>query len=214
MEVKQAEFTFPSDRFLDEVKHSHYFERYRGRVIDLTGKVGRVGKSIQGPYVTLQAADDDSRLQCYTITKAPGARVGRGMPIKIRGQVPADDSAPLKDCIFIEVSPGSAAAVSAVDLSKEFADDLAAAKTKYRIGNYLVVTGEIVKRDEDPSGNPRVELKGDGKALITCIIASKEEADAAGSRLVVGKTVKLGGEFLLAAIKDLISLSNCVPFPE
>ncbi|HJZ91654.1 MAG TPA: hypothetical protein VKE40_12335 [Gemmataceae bacterium] len=214
MQAQQVEHTFPAERFLDEVKNSFFFERYRGRVIELTGKVGRVGKDDKGPYVTLQAGDDDTRVRCYTIAKAPGARVGRGMPIKIRGQVPADDSAPLRDCLLMEVSPGSAAAISAVDLSKEFADDLPAAKQEYRLGRYLVVAGEIVKRDQDSSGNLQVSLKGTGKALVVCTIASKEEADAARARLEVGKTVQLGGEFLLAATGDRIDLHNCVPLPD
>src|SRR5262245_52515347 len=130
MQVQQVEFTFPSEKFLDEVKQPQFFERYRGRMIEITGKVGRVAKDDQGPFVTLQAGDDDTRLRCYTISKAPGARVGRGMPIRIRGQVPADDRAPLKDCLFMEVSPGLAVAVPAVKLAKEFAADFAAAKAK------------------------------------------------------------------------------------
>ena len=102
--------------------------------------------------------------------------------------------------------------VSAVDLFKEFAV-AAEAKEKYRLGKYLVVSGEIVSKDEDPSGTPRIRLKGDGKFLISCTIASKEEADAAASRLEVGKTVKLGGAFLLAA-SNIIALSNCVTIPD
>jgi len=213
MQVQQVEFTFPSEKFLDEVKQPQFFERYRGRVIEITGEVGRVAKDDQGAFVTLQAGDDDARLRCYTISKAPGARVGRGMPIRIRGQVPADDRAPLKDCLFMEVSPGLEVAVPAVELAKEFAADFAAAKAKYRLGKYVVISGEIMKQDEDPSGMPRIELKGDDKAAISCILASRDEADAAASRLGVGKTIKIGGEFLIAVTADRISLSNCVPLP-
>jgi hypothetical protein len=212
MQVQQAEHTFPAEALLEELKQrSFFFERYRGRVVEVDGKVGRVGKDDKGPYVTLRAGDDDTLVACYTIAKAPGAKVGRGMLVKVRGLVPADDSAPLRDCILVQVSPGPATVVSAVDLSKEFADP-AEAKEKYR-GKYLVVSGEIVKKDEDPSGNPRISLKGDGKFLISCTFASKEEADAAASRLEVGKTVKLGGAFLLAA-SNIIALSNCVTIPD
>src|SRR5262249_54794589 len=74
MQVQQVEFTFPSEKFLDEVKQPQFFERYRGRVIEITGKVGRVAKDDQGPFVTLQAGGGGTGLRCYTSSKETRGR--------------------------------------------------------------------------------------------------------------------------------------------
>src|SRR5262249_47468777 len=64
-------------------------EKYKGKVIELSGAVDGVGRNISGDsYVTLKVEKQLIGVTCVTVDEQPWARVVPGQKVKIKGKWP------------------------------------------------------------------------------------------------------------------------------
>ncbi len=172
-------------------------ETYKGKTIELTGKVLRVVRHFSGkPLLDLQAnpTNEASGVLCFTSEKQPWGKFAKGQTVKVTGKFPDFATVPqLDDCTVEAVTESNIRAVTAEDLARECEADPAAAGKKMK-GQTLKVTGTVTASEFDAKTNsPDVTLKGTDKTRVVCRLVPAEKESAAA--LKVGQTVTVVGQY-------------------
>lgn len=170
-------------------------EKYKGRSIELTGKVLRATRDFSGkPIVELEAGNPYSGLTCYTAEKEPWGTFARGQTVKVTGKFPDFPVVPsLEECTVKAVTKSPLRSVTAAALARECEADPAGTNKKMDKMT-LKVTGTVASREFDAKTSfTDVVLKGTGTMQVACrLIPAEKESGAA---LQVGKTATVVGEF-------------------
>jgi len=170
-------------------------EKYKGKTIEITGKVARVTRSFTGkPEVAVEAGNEFTTVLCYTADKEPWGAFAKGQTVKVTGKFPDFPVvASLEDCKVEAVSAAPLKAVTAAALAKEAeADPVGSGKKLDK--TTLKVTGTVVSQEFNAKTNfTDVVLKGTGKTNVACrLIPAEKEAAAA---LKAGQTATIVGQF-------------------
>ncbi len=170
-------------------------EKYRGKTVELTGKVIRAVRHFSGkPLVELQAGNPYSGVLCFTAEKEPWGTVAPGQTVKVTGKFPDFPAVPsLEDCAVEPVTESRIRAVTAEALARECeADPRGAAKKLEK--QTLRVSGTVASREPDArTGFTDVTLRCAGKTRVACrLIPAEKESGAA---LEVGRPATLVGQF-------------------
>lgn len=179
--------------------------KYGKKVIQLDGTVEVVTPDGHGKYglVRLKAGEDNMVL-CNTLDREPWWKVTAGSKVTIKGTASADSKeGDLLDCVIVKADKNPALAVTAAQISKEFAAKKSEVRDKYD-DNWVILEGELL---ETKPANNQLVIKGEGPAKIVCSFSGnaidKERMDA----LKAGQTVKVVGQ---AAVRDDIALKYCM----
>jgi hypothetical protein len=116
-------------------------DRYRGRVVEITGLVTHAGIGPDGKhYLTL-----GQNTGCMTPEGAPWTKAAPGQTVKVRGKSPEKSIYPhLMDCEIVEVSGPMPPSFTPEQFAKECTTDLKAARAKYK-DKFVQISGEIVE---------------------------------------------------------------------
>jgi len=188
-------------------------EKYKGKTIELTGKVLRVYRHFSGkPEVELDTGNPASGVDCFTIDKEPWGTFAKGQTVKVTGKYPDFTVvAQLEDCKVEAVTESNIRSVTAEDLAKECAADPTAVKKKME-GQTLKVSGTVAARELDAkTGFTNVTLKGSGKTQVTCSLIPAEKD--AGAALEVGKPATIVGLYGFT-FDDLVHVESAVVLTE
>ena len=173
--------------------------KYKGKVLEVTGKVVRVAKEQFGRLtVELDAAEGNSSVDCEFSESSRDQLVGLapGQTITIRGmcQGKVADSVTLEKCTVAkktETTPSSVVAVTVDDLNKDYSKDPVSADTKYK-GKVIEVSGKVIKVTKLPRGGSTVELAGAaGSASVDC--SFEESAAGKLGKLAAGQKATIRG---------------------
>jgi hypothetical protein len=168
-------------------------EKYKGKTIELTGKVLRVVRHFSGkPVLELDVGNPASGVTCFTTEKEPWGTFARGQTVKVTGKYPELTVVPeLEDCAVEAVTENNIRSVTAEELAKECAADPTAAKKKME-GQTLKVSGTVAARElNTKTGFTDVTLKGSGKTQVVCQLIPAEKD--AGAALEVGREATIAG---------------------
>jgi hypothetical protein len=151
-------------------------QKYRGKVIELSGVVERVADDPNGAgvFVSLQTPGDPIR--CFTKERKPWKRVSPGSKVKLLGR--ADDSGrDLHSAEIAEAGPNPGIVISARQLSKEFAADRKSAKKKFD-EKYASIEGEIVGKASGATDTMTLMLQGERNISVQCTFAGSANSRA------------------------------------
>jgi hypothetical protein len=206
-------FSLTAKEFSDEYKKDKAAakEKYKDKVIELTGVVDSFGKDGSGgAHVMLVAADVLDRVFCVTAEEEPWSVVVPGQKIKIKGKWPEFSVSPaLIACVFVETGPYQPTVLTAEQLAKEYESDPEAATKKYG-EKYLVLTGEIAAKEYNSAGAAGIVLKTDGKVKVNCSFTAFDKESTKSWK--VGQKVKVIGQYTLNFGKEEVGLYFCLPF--
>ncbi len=173
--------------------------KYKGKVLEVTGKVVRVAKEQFGRLtVELDAAEGGSSVDCEFQESSRDQLLGLvvGQTVTIRGMCRGKvaDSVTLEKCTVVkkaESPPSSVVAVTVDDLNKDYSKDPVSADTKYK-GKVIEVSGKVVKVTKLPRGGGTIELGGaTGSASVDCFF---EESDGGQlAKLAAGQKATIRG---------------------
>jgi predicted lipoprotein len=170
-------------------------EKYKGKTIELTGKVLRVTRHSSGkPLVELEAGNANAGVLCFTAEKEPWGTFVKGQTVKVTGKFPDFPVvAELEDCAVEAVTEANLRSVTAEALAKECEADPAAAGKKME-KQTLKVSGTVVARELDAkTGFTNVTLQGAGKTRVACQLIPAEKD--AGAALEVGRAATVVGQY-------------------
>jgi uncharacterized protein (DUF1330 family) len=182
-------------------------QKYRGRVIELSGEVKSVARNFDGEsVVTLKAEGQAIGVTCITADKEPWGKAVRGQKIKIKGKA---ISGKVIDCVFVETGEYAGIRISATDLAREYAADREGTVKKYDT-KHLVVSGEVASKNFNEVRAANIELKTDNKVKVACSFTALEKDLTEPIR--VGETIRVVGEFTLNfGVDDKVELFSCLP---
>jgi len=166
---------------------------YKGKTIELTGKVIRVNRHFSGkPVVELMAANEFSGVQCFTKDKNPWATFAPGQTVKVTGKFPDFPVvAQLEECAVEAVTKSTLREATADELAREAAADPAGKKLAKAT---LKVTGTVASSEFNAKTNfTTVVLKGAGKTDVECQLIPAEKD--AGAALKPGQKATVVGQF-------------------
>jgi hypothetical protein len=170
--------------------------KYDQVVVELSGKVGRVGSVNEARgqrEIWLRLEKGLGGLTCFLKDPKVVGKMALGQTVRVKGVAEAN---PVTLCVadgkVVELGPDTAARVSAEELAKEFSADWMKAKEKYK-ERTVVVTGVVADKRKAAIGEWTVELKGDGTTVVACEFPSSEEKTA--EKLQAGQKVTLAGAF-------------------
>jgi hypothetical protein len=193
-------FTLTADELAREYQKDRAAadKKYDGAVIEVSGEVSMVGTNLAGDALVFL----NDRLTCATVDKEPWASVSKGQKVTIKGAwLQSRGSASLEGCVIVEKGPNPATVLTAEQLAAEYAAGRQAAINKYK-EKYLIVTGEVVTKDENRAGAPVLRLKGTDKVSVDCGFTADDEAKKAVEPLAAGHKVKVIGLFLAVEHTD------------
>jgi tRNA_anti-like len=203
-------FTLASKEFVAEfIKDQKAAQdKYKDKVVELTGKVVGFGANPDGvAFLTLEGPDPlkPDGAVCATTDSRPWKKAVPGQKVKIKGKVDSStQGAHLRYCVVQSVSGEPAVRLTANALSREYATDIEAAKSKYR-NKWIILSGEIEYiRDggivfKTPMHIPRIGA-----------VFSPEDARRISSWKADDKVAVIG-EFASVFMPDSVSLSRCQP---
>ncbi len=186
-------------------------EKFKGKVIELSGTVEDVSRNISGEaFVQLKVSGELLGVMCFTTDEQPWATAARGQKVRIKGLWAEVVFAPrLLSCVFVETGEYAAVRISAADLANEYAADPEATVKRYD-KKHLVVTGEVASLDANEFKAVRLVLKTGNKVAVNCGFTAFDK-DLSGA-YEVGQTVRVFGEFSLNfGGGDSVDLNFCLP---
>jgi hypothetical protein len=209
------DFTLKAREFFDEYQFnkSSAQKKYQDKVVELDGTVDSMGQdwTRNQSFIHLFISDKVAGVRCVTIDPEPWATVVPGQTVKIKGRWPAGiatATATLTDCVFVDTGTSPAITLSAEQLAKEYAADRKAVRKKYD-GKYLVVDGEIVRREQiSKRGASTISLKGDGSVRVACFFTAAEGVHF--DSLKVGQQARVIGKFVMPEESNDPALSFCL----
>jgi hypothetical protein len=174
-------------------------EKYEGKVMELSGDVSEVTAKldderqvVQG-VIILKAGAKDHVIRCLTTDRQPWERVSPGSKVKLRGVVPLYAEFPtLEPCNILEAGPNPAIPISAVQLTQELEDDTKETSKRY-MGKFLIVDGEVVKKQTDGLGLTTAYLKGAEDIPVACKFPHVMRS--AAESLKPGQKIKVVGSY-------------------
>jgi hypothetical protein len=188
-------------------------EKYKGKVIELTGSVSRISKDIASdPFLSLRVKDTNVPLSIWTVERKPWDKVLPGQGVKLN--VIFDESGGIGDLLggpIREVTGTPNPSITAEELVKAYEADETAADKKYGSSNAgnLIVTGEIIEaKPTNSEGVPEFFLKTGSQLKLSC---GPDSESARG--LVRGMKVKLLGSsfgFEFGKPKEAVRLVDCL----
>jgi Leucine-rich repeat (LRR) protein len=211
----EPDFKLSVDQFYKEYEagRNTAAEKYKNKVIELTGEVDGMGRNISGDaYVSIKLEKQLIGVMCFTAQAEPWAKVAKGQKVKLKGKWPEFAvTAALVNCSFTETGDYQAVALSAPELAKQYEADKVATTKKYD-KRQLVITGVVEDREFNSVGAATFTLKGTDKVKVKCSFTAFEK-DAA-KKIKIGQTVKLIGEFAFNFGGETVDLFFCLPITE
>jgi Leucine-rich repeat (LRR) protein len=208
-------FSLSAEKFSEEYKENRNAaeEKYKGKVVELTGVVKSMGRNIaDDSYISLEAGKVLFGVMCVTADAEPWAKVAPGQKVKLKGKWPEFSvGAALIYCVFLDTGKYEATALSAEQLAKEYVADPEATTKKYK-DKYLVISGEVMDRDFNSAGAASITLKVDSKVRVKCHFTAFESKQTRS--LKVGQRVKAIGQYTLNFDKDEVGLYFCLPITQ
>ena len=152
----QQIFSLSSVEFSKEVKENEKSatEKYKGKVIELTGKVVGVGRNIsKDAYLRLEGTKGEMLgVMVFTQEKTPWNKATPGQTVTVKGKFPEFAiSASLAECQIMKVEGDRAALLTPDQLAKEYEEDKEATKKKYD-EKFLILQGEIADKESNEAG--------------------------------------------------------------
>jgi tRNA_anti-like len=188
-------------------------EKYKGKTVELTGKVLRVVRHFSGkPLIELDTGNEAAGVLCFTTEKEPWGTFAKGQTVKVTGKFPDFTAvAELDDCAVEAVTESNVLSVTAEALTKECAADPVASDKKMK-GQTVKVSGTVAARELDAkTGFTNATLTGSGKTQVVCqLIPAEKEAGAA---LEVGKAATLVGLYGFT-FEDKVNVHTAVVLTE
>jgi hypothetical protein len=209
------DFSMTAEKFVAEYKENRPAadQKYKGKVVQLTGTVRFFSENSYGPIVSLTAGKEAFGAVCFTANEEPWALAVPGQEVKLKGRMTPSgfgDEPLLMDCVLVDPAPTQAIGTTAEALAQEHATDPEAAAKKYH-EKYLIVSGEIESKDVNGFGRVTIVLKGDGKTAISCLIDAV--ADPTARKLKVGQKLKMYGQYsgMGTGTDKAVKLNSCRP---
>lgn len=176
----KPDYTLSSVEFSAEYKRDNKAARakYKGKMIELTGKVVGVGRNAgKEEFLTLEATKG-SFLQviCFTRINDAWLKASPGQTVKLRGYwPPIVVTAALVKCQILEVKGERCPRLTVEQLAKELDADSSATAEKYKKFSHLILDGEVASKKVNKVGAAEVFLKHGGKCKISCIFTAFEK---------------------------------------
>ena len=210
--VAEVSNTEPAFRMTaEEFRGQAEDEKFRGKVIELSGTVEDVGRSAGGEaFVELKTSGGLLGVMCFTADERPWASFARGQTVRLKGLWSEPLMAPrLLYCVVVEPGEYAAIRITATDLAKEYAADPDATVKKYE-KKHVVVTGEVASKDVNEFKAVALVLKTDNKVKVECGFTAFDRD--LSDQYAVGQTVRVFGEFSLNfGTGDTVHLNFCLP---
>lgn len=214
LSTMKPDYSLSSVEFSAEYKSDNKAARakYKGKMIELTGKVVGVGRNAgKEEFLTLEATKG-SFLQviCFTRINDAWLKASPGQTVKLRGYwPPIVVTAALVKCQILEVQGESCPRLSAEQLAKEFDADSSATAEKYKKFSHLILDGEVASKEVNKVGAAEVFLKHGGKCRISCIFTAFEKDLT--QPLEAGQQITVIGEFSsFSANESSLTLYSCL----
>lgn len=155
-------------------------EKYRGKTLDLSGRVAYISPENWGVYLKAEHADPKKELgvPCIFPRESPWAYVSVGSAVKIRGKLfiepeehPPDGSvAPVQAILnpaWVMENKDVAVPQKATELAKQFTRDRVAFRQKFN-DRSAYVEGEILEKASSQGCEILLRLKGDDGVTVDC----------------------------------------------
>jgi hypothetical protein len=193
---RRADFSLTAKAFFAEVVDDipAATKKYGGRIVEVTGEVSFITRDLFDPNKVTIVLDGgpQNAVICNLIEKEPWQKCVHGQTVKVRGRVNGGMlliAVALHDCEFTVVGGPQAIPLTVAQLLKEIAADEEATAKKYK-EKVVLLTGEFLAFKED-GGDRGIELKGDGKRPIRCLLISDDKPFV--SKLKPGESVTFLG---------------------
>jgi hypothetical protein len=192
---REPDFVLKPEAFLAEFDRDGQAARAKdtGKVIEMAGPIRTFGETRERiPLVLLGKTEIIDYVTCRMAEEEPWATLAIGQQVRLRGK--GSPLGPmLEGCVVAEKGPNPAVRVTAEQLAAECAADPDATTKKYR-GKPLLITGEVIAREEEV-GSVKIVLKGNERVCVSfSFVVSRHLADD----IMVGMKVKAAGRFSFA----------------
>lgn len=210
---KQPDFTLTSVALSEEVKKNDTAatEKYKGKVIEITGKVVGAGKNAsKDPFLRLEGAKGDIMgVMVFTQDKAPWGKATPGQTVTIKGNWPEIAfGASLINGHIVKVEGEKAPTLTAAELAKEYEGNREETTKKYD-EKFLILKGEIESKEANEAGAVTLIFKTpESKVKVKCSFTAfdKEETE----KLNEGQTVTVLGQYTLNLDESEVGLYFCI----
>lgn len=210
--AKPADFSLHSTKFSKELKDDEKgaTNKYKDKVIELTGKVIGVGRNIsKDAFLRLEGAEGEMLgVMAFTQEKTPWNKVTPGQIVTVKGKFPEFVvTTSLIECQIVKVEGERAPLLTPDELAKEFEKDSEATKKKYD-EKFLILQGEIAAKAANDAGAVSLTLKTtQSEVKVKCSFTAFEKEET--SALQVGQTVTVLGQFTLNLGEEEVGLYFC-----
>lgn len=192
---KAPDFVLTAEDFYSELRTNKETatEKYKGKVIQLTGVLNKYLKDSKGVTLGLQTAGLLD-VQCFTTDQQPWTTAAPGQIVTLKGRFP--DSfilIGLRDCVILKVTGENRTTLSVVQLARAYASDPKGFLEDYH-DTCLVLTGVVqsMVNDGENVGHVHVYLKTDSNVIVKAEFYSwRHETD----RLRIGQPARIVGRF-------------------
>jgi hypothetical protein len=168
------------------------FDKYGGKVIEITGVVETYGRNIMDtPYIAIQVTGEPLNGVCGTLDPEPWACVAPGQTVRIKCKWVEKLSRQGILFVITETDVNQRVVVNPKQLAQEFTADAKRAEMKY-VHKHLIIGGVIRRIDFDVPGAASVFFEGDDKFQIECNVSWNDKGSA--REMKVGQRIKLVGE--------------------
>jgi hypothetical protein len=200
LKTRPADFVLTSKDFATQYEKDSEAagKKYKGKVIELTGVVWRVGYLAESDYLGLAGSGSRGNdVSCLTRERVPWRKALPGQTVTIRGTgiEPPFTGAPtvLFKCDIVAVSGEPPPVLTADQLSEKFAANPEETLRTVE-GKPVVVTGVVEKVGDNPSGF-RVTLKTKAKGPAVVCIFDFHQDENIPPELKPGRPLKCVGHY-------------------
>ena len=160
----------------------------------------------QAEVLVISPGKENEDVRCFSKPgDEPWAILSKGQEITVRGAIRKDQGNPMMvNCTFAATGPNLGVTTTAEEMVKVHTASEENAAKMYG-GKSVVITGEIVRVEDELISRRVVHLKGPGDKTLPCSVYVGKRVKDAKSKLVPGATIKIYGELK----KFSFGLENC-----
>jgi hypothetical protein len=205
----KADYSLSAKDFMAEFEKDKQAARakYEGKVLQLTGPVGQVGRGGDDTdFLVLNKEPYSTGAMCFTKEKEPWKTALPGQSVTIIGTADLSLVPALVNSVIVEKTGSAPVTLTADELAKEYAADPQTATKKYRKLAAIILKGEIARIEKNEFGSVTVIFRTEAKSPIVHAYFTNQFYRNYVADLKLGQKISVVGEITLT--KGRVGTSN------